>query len=636
MNIRALVAFPFLWVFCSTVVFGYQMKPIVVVSTPIVEGIEVDRYSTEKTVVSEFQIEDLNAQDLANALRRTPGVNISRYNMIGSFGGATGGAVFIRGLGSSRPGAEIKTFIDGAPMYMSIWNHPLLDLLSIDPAQSIEVYKSPQPHVFGNALGVINIAPRIKREEGFQTKISFMGGAHETYVAKGDHGGKVGNFDYYVGGGYRISKGHRENADGELQDFYGRIGYQISQNWKFSLFALRTDNWADDPGVEGNPQTRLGRYETKAWLTTVTLENKYDVAEGALKFYTSQGNGNWLDQPTGSDPKVKEDLYNNFLFRGVKAREVLKPWNGGEVIVGVDLDYVDGDYNKIFSDGRVDIWEGHDYTILSPYVAISHMIGSKESFYVIPSLGMRYYSHSDFDSELAPHGGVVFGYKDFTLHLGYSKGIVYPGLEVVVLSEKVTPALGKSWESLGPEKMDHFEVGFNGGFFDKLVETSITWFYNDGKDHYVIVPPPPFPPRFENIENYRTKGVEVSANINPTEDLSAFAGVTFLDTEPEDLPYSPDITFTAGMNWRFLERFKLSLDMQYVDKMYVEAQARRKDAVNTKIVDSYFILNGRVSYKFSMGEIFVAVENLTNEDYEYLPGYPMPGITWMVGGKFEF
>jgi len=34
------------------------------------------------------------------------------------------------------------------------------------------------------------------------------------------------------------------------------------------------------------------------------------------------------------------------------------------------------------------------------------------------------------------------------------------------------------------------------------------------------------------------------------------------------------------------------------------------------------------------GELFVAGENLTDETYEYLPGYPMPGINIMTGVRF--
>jgi iron complex outermembrane receptor protein len=85
-----------------------SMEDIRVVSTPIIEGNQLDRQASQKTTVSEEQVRDLNAQDAASALRKTPGVNISRFNPIGSLRGAEGGAVFIRGQGSSRPGAEIK------------------------------------------------------------------------------------------------------------------------------------------------------------------------------------------------------------------------------------------------------------------------------------------------------------------------------------------------------------------------------------------------------------------------------------------------------------------------------------------------------------------------------------------------
>ena len=205
-----------------------RLEDMTVVATPIIEGNQVDRFAGQKTTVTESQINDLNAQDLGTALRRTPGVNISRYNPVGSFGGATGGAVFIRGFGSSRPGAEIKTLVDGVPMYMRVWNHPLLDLMTIDPAHTIEVYKSPQPHVFGNAYGVINIVPKRKTTDGFLTKGEAAGGSYSTVVGTAEHGGKQDRFDYYLGGGYRSSDGHRDNADGELKNLYVRAGYRLT------------------------------------------------------------------------------------------------------------------------------------------------------------------------------------------------------------------------------------------------------------------------------------------------------------------------------------------------------------------------------------------------------------------------
>ncbi|MDO9102768.1 MAG: hypothetical protein Q7J20_10995 [Candidatus Nitrotoga sp.] len=45
----------------------------------------------------------------------------SPVNPVGSFSGNEGGGVYIRGMGASRPGSEIKTYIDGMPFYMGVY-----------------------------------------------------------------------------------------------------------------------------------------------------------------------------------------------------------------------------------------------------------------------------------------------------------------------------------------------------------------------------------------------------------------------------------------------------------------------------------------------------------------------------------
>lgn len=618
-----------------------RLEPVTVVATPVIQGNETDRYGGQKTTVSQDQIADLNAQDLGTALRRSPGVNISRYNMIGSFGGASGGAVFIRGMGSSRPGAEIKMLVDGIPMYMSVWNHPLLDLMSIDAAGAIETYKSPQPHIFGNAFGVVNLVPKKQEREGFVSQVEAAAGSHASYVATAEHGGKQGRWDYYLGGGYRSSDGHREDADGELSDLYARIGYRFSAHWDLSGFTLINDNSATDPGVEGaDPAEKEGRYETRSQLFALTLQNRFEQAEGAVKFYRNAGEGDWLDQPTDT-PGVREDLFNDFLYYGIKAKERFYLWPGGELIAGLDWEVTDGEYDQRFSNGASDRWAGHDFTILSPYLALSHRFGDSDGFYAIPSAGVRYYDNSDFDAEWSPHAGLILGYKETEFHAGYSRGVIYPGLDVVVLSEKIIPPLGESWKQLEPETADHFELGLRHRF-GAVAAFDITWFYDDGKNRYLIVPPPPPPPVYANLESYRIQGVETSLSIHPTDSLSLFAGLTVLDTKPSDLPYAPEITVSGGLNYRFLGAFALSMDCQFTDAIFVDAQARRQGAENTATVESHFLVNGKLSYALEgsvwglNGAVFVAGENLTDADYEYLPGYPMPGATGMVGLNLKF
>jgi len=617
------------------------LEPVHVVASPIIEGNQGDAFAMQKTVVSQEQMEDLNAQDLQTALRRTPGVTISRYNPVGSFGGATGGAVFIRGLGSSRPGAEIKTFVDGVPVSMSIWNHPLLDLLPIDPAQAVEVYKSPQPHLFGNAFAAVNLVPKAAPKEGYETRLEGAYGSYETVVGRGEHGGRFGSVDYYVGGAYRRSDGHRDNADGALGNAYGRVGWDLDPNWKAYAFTLWNDNYADDPGIKGAPVSqRQGRYETRLWLLSAALTNEYEKAAGSIKVYRSGGEGDWLDQPTAT-AGVREDLFNDFLFYGFKARERFSLWSGGEIVTGLDWDRTEGDYVAYFTDGKKDVWDGHDFTILSPYAALSHTFGEPQGFHVTPSAGIRYQDHTDFDAQWAPHAGLIVGYKATEFHAGYARGVLYPGLDVVVFSQKVIPALKETWKDLDPEVLDHFEIGVRHHWGSRLT-VDVTAFRDEGSDRYVVVPPPPFPPIYDNVEDYTLKGVEATATVYPTDRLALFLGATVLDADPEDLPYTPEWTLSAGVNWRFLDRWTLSVDAEHVDSMTVREQARRAGTMNTQKVDSYFLVNGKLSYRLPMpfgqadGTIYVAVENLLDEDYEYLPGYPMPGTNVMVGAKLTF
>jgi iron complex outermembrane receptor protein len=622
----------------------YELDEICVVSTPIIEGNVVDRYAGQKTLVTEEQVNNLNAQDITAALRESPGVNISRYNPVGSFGGGEGGAIFIRGMGSSRPGSEIKTFIDDVPMFMSIWNHPLMDLMSIDTARSIEVYKSPQPQNFGNATAAVNIIPKCKVAKGVASKAEIAGGSYDTFIGTLESGGRFDQFDYYIGGGYRHSNGHRDHSEGETGDVYSRLGYQINNKWNVYFFGLYSDNFAEDPGEKGaDPSEREGTYKTRAYLTSLTLSNSYDNAGGYLKIFRNAGKGDWLDQPTYTEG-VTEDLYNDFSFYGLKAKESLSPWEGGEIVTGLDWEYTGGDYKAYYSDGTTNHWDGDDFTMVSPYSAISHTFGSSDSLSVTPSAGIRYYDNSAFGDAWSPHAGVTIGYDSWTCHAGYSRGVVFPGLDVIVFSEEVIPALGETWKDLDPETMNHYEAGIS-CIIGRFARADMTWFYNNGKDRYVFVTSPSAAPVYDNVEEYVTKGLEASVSINPINDLSLFFGGTFLRADPSDLPYAPETTFSAGLNWRFLQVFTLNVDAQYVNDMYVNSQARRATATNSEKVDNYTVLNSKLSYAFELsnsdihnisGSFFVAGENLTNTDYEYRPGYPMPGINGMTGVNLTF
>lgn len=605
-----------------------EMPPVQVVAAPIIEGNIMDNYGSGATVITESQLKLLNAQDISTALRQTPGVNISRYNPVGSHGGSQGGAIFIRGMGASRPGSEIKTYIDGVPMYMGLWNHPLLDLLSIDSAAAIEVFKSPQPHRFGNAFAAVNIRSKRRAVDGFESRVHFAAGSYNTIVRKAEHGGKIGPTDYYLGQSFRSSDGHRTRSSGEMENYFARIGHELNEHWHVSAFGLYSRNHGWDPGEKGAlPEERDGKYATEATLGSIKLEHDYDRFHGDIRIYHNRGQGQQLARPDGTP-----DATWKFRHYGFGAREDFEPWADGAARIGLDHDVTEAE------SGHEDPeWKGRTRRTTSAYFSLSQFIGDEQGFHLVPSNGVRYYEHNIYDAEFAPHAGLKVGYDNTEAHLGYSRGVLYPGLEV----ERLLGISNNTWRSLDAETLDHYEVGISHAW--SQADADLVLFRDEGKNRYVMSPPPPGPPRkLDNIGSYRTSGIEGAARYHPFNSFSLFAGATYLRSDPEELPYTPETTLTAGLNWSFLPNAMLSLDAQRVSGMFAGPRVRRDGVTNVNRVDSYYLFNGRVSYTFQIasgkaeGEVFLAGENLTDESYEYRPNYPMPGINGMLGMDLRF
>ncbi|MBI4804845.1 MAG: TonB-dependent receptor plug domain-containing protein [Desulfovibrio sp.] len=637
------------------------LDEVKVVAPPIIEGNQVDRYAGQTTTVTKEQISDMNAPDMTSALRRTPGVNISRYNVIGSYGGAEGGGVFVRGMGTSRPGSELATQIDGAPAYMGLWNHPLVDFLSVDPAYNIRVFKSAQPmSAFNNAFAALDVTPKRMEKEGFFTKGTGQYGSFNTWMQTAEHGGKSGNFDYYVGQSFRSSDGHRPNSDGRLTAYYALAGYKLSDNLEVTGTVLHTDNQANDPGPEGQPSSRSGLYTTQFTHGVVTLADNFDWGKGHLKLYANSGTGYWYNQSGTAN-----DTLSDSVLYGGRFRQTLNLWKGGEILAGADLDFMSG--HAIFTNdltiGTVRLgglavpvitnnpqaeFAWRTWRVFTPYLGVSQKFGegdkekNKDDWYVIPSGGVRLYTHSEFPSEWSPQAGVILGWKGLELHGNYSRGVSYPGLNVAVFSANVISTLGQRWRDLRAEVTDHFEAGASYSYDDKA-KLDVTFYSDHGSNKYVMYPATGAPQGFANIAKFDIQGVESTLTVTPLKNLSLFAGMNYLNVDPKSLPYSPKWTLSFGGNYLFLDHFKLSADAQYVDQQYVLSQARRINAYNTSKVDAFWLLNAKFSYLFSFeawkktdAEVFVAVNNITNTFYKYRPGYPMPPTSVMTGLSVSF
>jgi len=603
------------------------------VATPLAGLPSADRFAGATTTVGTEQLKDLAPLDFASALRRTPGVTITRYNQIGAFGGTEGGAVFLRGLGASRPGGEIRTTFDGVPVMNGLFNHPLLDLLSLDAAAALEVHHRAAPLEFGSTFGAVNVATPRVAETGRVLRASLAGGSFGTVlesVAAGER--TAGGTDYFFSQGYRRSDGARPDAEGSLANWFFRAGQALNEHWSVSYRVNRSDNRTRDPGALGatTGSTRGEIYATRDWIHLGVAEWNYDATSGAVRVYRNDGHGDWVRRELSGEA----DNFNTWRLEGVRWRQTLRI-GAGEVLIGADYDTQRGTSVSQPRSGPAVVFRSGTTGLFSPYAGVNHEWRVR-GVSVTPSLGVRYYEHDTFGSRWSPQAGLVVAGPETQLRLGASRAVNFPGLEVQTLSAFIPP-LGDSWTHLRPEEAEQVEVAVRQALGARAAAT-LTLFQNDVSDRYVIAFPPPPPPRYTNVGAYRTRGAELATELSPRDDLKLFFGATWLNNKPASLPYAPRQTYTGGVNWRFAAGWQLSVDASYVSAMHVAAANRAAGAANPVAVGAQAAVNARLVRRFALGgdviEVFVAGENLTDRDFAYAPGYPIPGVNGLVGVRW--
>ncbi|MCK9607925.1 MAG: TonB-dependent receptor plug domain-containing protein [Methylomonas sp.] len=615
-----------------------ELQGTEVIANPIIDENKLDAFSDISAVVSDEQIRDQNAVDLASALRRTPGVQISRFNPVGAFGGNEGGGVFIRGMGNSRPGSEINTYIDGIPLLMGVWGHPLLDFLPVNGMQSITVYKSPQPYLNGNNFASINLETKQVVQDGIHGHGRFSGGYFGTFIEQADITGKQGDLDFSLAQGYSTSNGHRHNADGELKNVMGSVGYRLNQNWKIGSHFLYVNSQAGDPGNIQLAQPTDPRYNTEAGLVSMDLSHQHASVHGDLKLYMNTGRGDWLayQDPGRGNPTV--DTLSDFDMYGLRWKETLAPWRGGELIGGVDSDWTSGGISDVNHSAPANSfsYDTPTFRLTSPFVALNQTFQLSQDWALVPSAGVRYYDHSRFDSESSPHAGISLASDRVTLFANFSRGIHFPGLEVPTLAKYIVP-LGDTWRDLRAEEVQHAEFG---GKFTPFDGTQIDLsFFNDRVKNRYVFRFFPGAPTFLSLGEYAMRGFEGSFKQDIMQDWSVFAGVTLLDPSINNLPYTPERMVSVGLNGR-IEKVRLNFDAQYQSETFTLNRDRNANDSNTQTVASFVVVNARAAYPIPLlgkqGEVFIAAENLLSRDYSYRQGYPMPGRWGQIGISASF
>jgi hypothetical protein len=625
-------------------VHAQSLPNVIVTAKPDIAEVEIDKFSAVSAVITDATIRDLHAADLSSALRNTPGTQITRYAPVGSFNGDQGGSIFIRGMGLSRPGSEIKTYIDDVPMYLPQWNHALLDLLPVNGMSDITIYKSPQPQINGNNFASINLNTKTAgAENGLKGNARVSYGSFNTVIEQVDMTGKKDDLEFSLAQGFSKSNGQRANSNAQLANIMGSVGFKIDNNWQIGASGMALNNTSKDPG--NNTQAALlqaASYDTNAQMASVFIKHDHGVAKGTLRFYTNTGNGNLNNdlQTNGYG-----NNFNAFTMQGFRFKEEISAWKGGTIQFGLDYDQSNGSVTSTpLVNGRLGTTTTKTslptYKMTSPYIGVSQLVALNNKWALQPSAGIRNYQNNQYESKNAPYAGLSLISDRVTLFANASKGINYPGLEGPALAASV---IGPKWnyKNLSPEEMNHLEVG--GKFFiDKKTRADLSLFQDAISNRYRFTLGGAGTGTWTNLGQYTIKGSELSLQREIIPELTIYGGWTYLNNNStQNLPYVPQNAFNLAITG-YVYKARVSLDAQYQSSFYSQTLSRNtaQASGNTTRVDGFAVANARVSYPVPQlgkkGEVFVMVENLFNQQYSYRQGYPMPGTWGSIGLATSF
>lgn len=254
-----------------------------------------------------------------------------------------------------------------------------------------------------------------------------------------------------------------------------------------------------------------------------------------------------------------------------------------------------------------------------------------------------------------PQAGINYDYSDtLSFFAAVGRKIRFPTMRNLYADGAIGP-MGDP--DMKEEKTISYELGSQWWINDKLrFEGAL--FYNDVKDLILFDNQIG---RFEQYADANFYGMELNLSAQLTANLIANIGYTYLIAEndgstvtvesefladdliyiPDEVPYRPRHKFNFDLTQSFNCGLGINLNGSLVaDQIFYD---HADPADNTHFVaekrdlDDFFLLNTKITYDFnSHYQIFGAVENIMNEDYQELYLFPAPGIRAWIGVKLTY
>jgi len=592
-----------------------NMEEVVVTATRY--ATPLSNIGSSISVISARDMEKSQTVFVQDILQDIPGLSL---NQNGSYGGVS--SIRIRGASS----AQTVVLIDGVQINDVSAPGGGFNFANLDPngIERVEVLRGPQSILYGSDAigGVINIITPTG-SQGLEGSLFGEGGSYNTFRGGGHIAGGSEKINFSLSGSGITSDGISkadENSGNTEADGYrnisllGKVTAALGENHSLQLISRYVDD-----------RTDTDSFGFSGGLFRPVDGNAVDYSSEFL--IAGRGMFNFLDdrlQNTLSVEYSKNNRHNTTnnveSFRAKGER--------------FNLDYF-GHYQADDAFG-ISFGLQHEETksvTTSPKKFNIDSVFSEISWQGVPGLtltaGLRYDDHSQYGGTTTPRltGAYYIEESATKIFANWGEGFKAPSVFQLTYICGFCGLTAPN-AALKPEESNGWEVGIEQDLINDRVHLAATYFYQKITNLIDF----DFAVGFGNINNVRTKGIELSADAQLTDSLFITGNYTFTDATDratgQNLVRVPRHKAFAEIDWQAIQGLNLAFTMTYNGK---ESDSFSPGTAGWTRFDL------KAAYEFDNGvEIYGRVDNLFNKEYQQVFGYGTPDRSFHAGlrGKF--
>jgi vitamin B12 transporter len=594
-----------------------QAEEVIVSATRF--DIPLDQSPASVSVITSEDIEQKQTQRVSNALREVPGLSVVQTGTAGQLT-----SVFTRGLRSEHT----QVLLDGVPINQGLQGAFNFADLTTDDIDRIEVVRGPQSTLYGpRALaGVIQIFT--KEGEGTPTiMLSGEGGSYDTFREWLESEGKIDQFDYSIGASRIDTDNARPNNQYRNSAAIANVGW--SPNDQLRISSLFTYSLSDT----GNPNTifdpkPLDNFLTERWLIAPHIdlrisdwwEHKLIVSYDHERQLNDPNEDGFVGPTRALFERTQIDYQND--LRPTSWLTLTSGFFYSRVNAGQERPFVlqiFGPQPTFVSDHTQET-AGFLQATATPIENLIFVAGGR-------------FDHFNQFGDVWTYrfaGSYKIDKTNTTLHSSVATGFSPPSSQDKIFGNNF---------GLKPERDLGWDIGIRQQLWENRVVLGLTYFHNDLSN--VIG----FDGLFDtlNLGAAETQGLEAELRAQPIADLVFTATYTYLDAEKTS---SADINQPEGARLPRRPRNEVYVSASYfwfkrlrtiAEAKFVNAREELNFGGPNFDIEDYSFVNIAAEYEVNPHlSIFGRIDNLTNEHYAEVFGFPALGRAAYGGVKVRF